>query len=222
MKLSRIFAIVLIQFIILIGVASVSSANDNDCGDWAQSVLPELGCMSIASGNQHGQCKAHGIVENQEPLSKFGFIFKTPPYRVEITSLGSGRYNISLQAMSDRNDHQEKEVRFESAASSKLPQEKAGAVPEGKYKYNITIDHDMRQQLGIASFSEIFGKVTNFVDIIVIDPEKLAGYGFPLLKPQDTRHQLLYLGNNRWKLSGRQGNIGPKLVYENAKWRAIQ
>jgi len=221
MKLLRIFAIVLIQCIILIGVASVSSANDNDCGEWAQSVLPELGCMSIASENQHGQCKAHGIVENQEPLSKFGFMFKTPPYRVEITLLGSSRYNISLQAMSDRNDYQEKEIRFESAAASKLPQEKAGAVPEGKYKYNVTIDHDMRQQLGIASFYKIFGKVTNFVDIIVINPEKLAGYGFPLLKPQDTRHQLLYLGNNRWELSGRQGNIGPKLVYENTKWRAI-
>lgn len=208
----------LIQMVFAFGFLEASQGADKPCQQWAGSILQELNTMAIASGPMHGECMGRGMVERSKVLGKFGFSLQNPPYSVEVISLGSSRYHITLQAMTDMHDRQEKIVRFNSAAESMLPKSKKVAVPAGKIQYTLAINYDMKEQLGVASHYEIFGEIRSFVDLVVHDPEKFSEFGFPLFQRMDSSLQLLYKGHNLWRISSRKGDIGPLLLYRNMTW----
>ncbi len=217
MQLARVMAVTGIFLILLFSFVTGANA-EQKCKNWAKSILRELQCMQAAYGEDKGECVARGIVNDLDPLSRLGFIFKAPPYHMDITSLGEDRYFITVQAMGDPTDRQEKFIHQKFTSAMKLPVKSEESVPEGKVKYTLGMDYAMKEQLGIASSREIYGKIRNFVDLMVLDPEKLASRGFPLLVRMDTAHQLSYKGQNRWRLSSRKGDVGPVLVYENWTW----
>ncbi len=218
MKRGRLCTVFLVFVVITFSLKTSLRAQENPCSDWAKAVLHELGCMAIASGPIHGECVARGMFEQNTIVSDFGFTTKNPPYSIEVTSLDFDRYNIILQAMTTMHDRQEKIVHFKSDAVSKLPVKSAPVVPEGKIEYTLTMNYDLKDQLGIASSHEVFGTTRGFIDLVVLEPKKLQDKGYPLFKRMDTRLQLVYLGENSWKIHSREGDVGPILVYENTKW----
>ncbi len=217
MNLARVMAVTGMFLILLFSLVTGAIA-EQKCKSWAKSILQELKVIQAAYGEDKGECVARGIVNDLKPLSRLGFTFKVPPYHMDIASLGEDRYFITVQAMGDPTDRQEKFIHQKFKSAVKLPVKKEESVPEGKVKYTLGMNYAMMEQLGIASSHEIYGKIRNFVDLMVLDPEKLASRGFPLLVRMDTDHQLSYKGRNRWRLSSRKGDVGPVLVYENWTW----
>lgn len=209
---------ILVQGILLVCLPGLVNAQDNPCSEWARAILQELDSMVTASGPDKGECVARGLTEKSDRLFDLGFTLQNPPYSTTIISLGVERYHISLQAMEDMQDRQEKIVQIDSSAAAKLPKAKIVSVPEGKIQYTLGMNYDLREQLGVASRTDIFGKIRSFVDLVVWEPQKFASHDFPYLQRKDTSLQLVYKGNSQWRVSSQNGEVGPLLTYKNYTW----
>ena len=115
--------------------------------------------------------------------------------------------------MSRPNDNYKKEIVLKTRADTVYPVRIASA-PAGKYTWNSAIQFDLEQQLGIRPVSQLKEKPRDFVDIRIVDPDKMVKAGFPGFKINQGNLQLLYNGNNQWELSP----VGGMLIYENATW----
>lgn len=180
---------------------------------WAGAVCRDLGCMSIAYMKYGVNLTAQGLVQDRSVLEGYGFSFGEGPYRVSATRIDTGRYQIRVQSMSRREDHQVKAIRLKTEADTLYPVPRPPA-PEGDYMWNAAIQFDMEDQLGIAPHFEMEEEPRTFVDILVADPEKFAAAGFPGYSKNDGSLQLHFQGDDRWKISP-DGGI---LVYQNATW----
>lgn len=184
-----------------------------DCSEWSQIICKQLGVMGIACGKAGVNLTARGLITDQEPLKHLGFQFGEGPYNMNATRIDTGRYLVEIQSMSRPNDHYKKEIVLKTRADTVYPVRLAPA-PAGKYTWNSAIQFDMEQQLGLGPVSLLKEKPRYFVDVRVIDPDKMANAGFPGFKMNQGRLQLLYNGNNQWELNP----VGGMLVYENAAW----
>ena len=181
--------------------------------EWSKIICKQLGVVGIVCGKAGVNLTARGLITDQAPLKHLGFQFGEGPYNMNATRIDTGRYLVEIQSMSRPNDHYKKEIALKTSADTVYPVRLAPA-PAGKYTWNSAIQFDMEQQLGIQPVSLLKEKPRNFVDIRIVDPDKMAKAGFPGFKMNEGKCQLLYLGNNQWELSP----IGGMLVYENATW----
>ncbi len=197
---------------------SLLAASEKTLKDqWVSTVCTDLGCMSLASTNYGVNLTAQGMVQDKSVLEGYGFKFGEGPYRVAATRIDTARYLISLQAMSRPGDRQEKEIRLKTRGDEIFPV-KIPKSPEGKYTWNSAIQYDMGAQLGVFPSYEYDIEPLSFVDIVIRDPERLARAGFVGFQKNDTSCQLVYQGNNRWRLNPNGG----ALVYQNAKWSTVK
>ncbi len=194
------------------------SMGNVDYGEWAKIVCKDLGCMPIGCATPGGNIYALGLITDQRPLEKLGFNFGQGSYRMTAKRLSKGRYVVSIQSMSRREDNFEKEVALKTKADAEYPKPRSCPVPHGKYRFNMAIKYDMRIQLGVVPWYEKVDKIVDFIDIRVLEPEKLAKFGIHGTKRGESNVQMLYLGHNRWKIDKPMGLIGPVLVYKSAKW----
>ena len=182
---------------------------------WSEAVCRDLGCMSIGSTQFGVNLSALGLVQDKTVLEGFGFNFGEGPYRISATRIDTGRYQVSVQSMSRRNDHDSKAILLKTSADTIYPVRVPNA-PDGKYTWNSAIQFDMEDQLGIVPHYEMKEKPVDFVDIRVVDPDKLARFGFTGYEKNNTSCQILYKGKNSWEFSPGNG----RLMYENGRWSA--
>ena len=220
MKLRVAWIIGMVCLVMLFMFSFSVQAKEIKCGDWSASLCSQFGCTPLGCLYMGGKINGTGLVMDQTPFEKLGFNFGEGPYRVIFQRLNPGRYVISIHSMSDPEDRQEKVVKFKTEADALYPKLDTPPPEPGKYPWNQTIEYDIQNQVGIGPHYEQIGKNVAFLDLRVLDPEKLAGFGFPVLPKNDTRHQLLYLGDNRWRVSSSKGDVGPILVYESTTWKA--
>ncbi|MCD4720306.1 MAG: hypothetical protein K8S13_10690 [Desulfobacula sp.] len=184
-----------------------------ECSEWSKIICKQLGVMGIACGKAGVNLTARGLITDQAPLKRIGFQFGEGPYNMNATRIDTGRYLVEIQSMTRPNDHYKKEIVLKTRADTVYPVRLAPA-PAGKYTWNSAIQFDLEQQLGMRPISLLKEKPRYFVDIIIVDPDKMAKAGFPGFKMNQQGSQLLYLGNNQWEFNP----VGGMLVYENAAW----
>jgi len=205
-----------IIFLLVVGINTAWAASDTDIRQkWAGLVNQDIGCMSLGWFQYGVNLTTHGMVQDRTILEKYGFKFGDGPYRTATTRIDTGRYLISIQSMSRREDNHEKLVQLKTKADTVYPVQHPVA-PAGKYTWNSAIQYDMEDQIGVVSHYEKEAEPLAFIDVRIVEPEKLARLGFPGYQKNDTSRQLLYRGNNRWEINP-GGGI---LVYENGRWSA--
>ncbi|WDP89370.1 MAG: hypothetical protein HUN04_06380 [Desulfobacter sp.] len=213
-------------FLMLAAVATLcqSAAADTDSEaaikqQWAGFVNQDIGCLSLGWRMMGVNLTALGMVQDQSILGEYGFKFGQGPYRTSSTRIETGRYLVRLQPMSRPDGGQEIVIQLNTRADEVYPY-KVPPAPEGKYTWNSAIQYDMMAQTGMAAHYEMAFEPVSFVDVRIIDPEKLSRLGFPGHKKNDTQCQLIYRGGSRWEFN--PGGVRPGhgiLVYEKGQWR---
>ncbi len=181
---------------------------------WASAVCKDLGAMSMST-IQHGvNLSALGLVQNKSILEGFGFSFGEGPYRMTATRIDTGRYKVTIQAMSRPNDNDKKLILLNTRADTLYPVSISKAST-GKYMWNAAIQFDMEDQMGIRPGYEIEQEPVSFVNFRVVDPAKFSGLGFTGYENKATT-QMSYKGNNTWKFNFGNGQAS----YQNGQWSA--
>ena len=171
-------------FIIALLIAPLSQAtaagqaDQKKVSEWAKQVCRDLGIMSLGTMQMGVNISALGMVtENGTPeLKNHGFKFGEGPYRIHATRIDTGRYLVSIQAMSRPNDNDRKLIRLNTKADTLYPVS-IPAAPAGKYMWNAAIQYDMEDQLGIRPDSEMEQEPVSFVNFRIVDPAKFQASG---------------------------------------------
>lgn len=202
--------------ITLVPAHAASQVDKKKVSEWAKQVCKDLGIMSIGTLNMGVNIAALGMtMENGSPeLKKNGFKFGEGPYRIHATRIDTGRYLVSIQAMSRPKDNDKKLILLNTKADTLYPVS-IPAAAAGKYMWNAAIQYDMEDQLGIRPDSEMEQEPVSFVNFRVVDPAKLQAQGFSGYENKATT-QMSFKGNHTWKFNFGNG----KAVYQNGKWSA--
>lgn len=208
---------VITAFLIITSWISNNALAKSECSDWAKIISEQLGCTFIGCGKMGVDLYSRGLVSDQKILKNMGFKFCEGPYHMSAFRIDMGRYLISVQSMTRRDDQQKKEIALKTKADTLYPV-RIPPAPEGQYTWNSAIQYDMEKQLGMKSVYEYEEVPRSFVDVRITEPDKIAKFGFPGIEKNDSNYQLLYRGNNRWELhsAGNKGN--GILIYEKACW----
>ena len=184
--------------------------------EWAKQVCKDLGIMSLGTMQMGVNISALGMaMEKGSPVLKgFGFKFGEGSYRISATRIDTGRYIVSIQAMSRPNDNDKKLIRLNTKADTLYPIS-IPAAPAGKYMWNAAIQYDMEDQLGIRPDSEMEQEPVSFVNFRVVDPAKFQASGLSG-KKNKAPTQMVFKGNHTWNFNYGNG----KAVYQNGQWSA--
>lgn len=189
-------------------------ADKQKISKWAKQICADLGVMSLGTMNMGVNTVALGMVmENgSSDLRQMGFTFGEGSYRIHAMRIDTGRYLVSVQAMSRPDDNYKKVIHLKTKADTIYPVSIPKA-PAGKYMWNSAIQFDMEDQLGIRPDSEMEQKAVSFVNFRVVDPSKFEALGITGYKNKATT-QMSYKKNNTWKFNF--ANV--TAVYENGQW----
>ncbi len=88
-------------FIMILVMMPLTALSADAPPPWAESVMAELGCMAGMFGKMEGNVFVDGmIMDDGAKLKERGFtITAGAPYRVSVTQINKGKYEVSVKRM---------------------------------------------------------------------------------------------------------------------------